>query len=692
MLSFTPVAVRQLGSKRRTATCSSWTPRFRSGACNTAAAATNQNQLFTQEIDLQHHNLIKAQVCRFLTALCALGFSSFSLFALTAGQQTITTSTTPTALSCSTQRYVNKLTIRVLPGYSGKLFVGISGMNTSTYADTIAILYPNSGAHSEEYVLQDFSSDDGIDLCGIYVAGGVASEHAIAEYQGNTAGTTRPTYLLTPSYVAALSNSGLASTLAPTATYYFSTIRAQIIPGYVGKQHVNVVIGSSAAAEVSTLYPNSGTLAEHSAWSEFWEQTDMVGNNGLWLGPNTGLGTYDYTFVPDSSGEKVLVSVWRKLNSSSVAETPNSRWYMNSGSATVASGTFFDGTGGTPNVISPVDLKIRVIPGYGNKAALNSQTTGTEDFYNEYSQLFPNNTGSLGWSETESFGDTAGQKFLLSSLPDCCVTAANMGTGALALDSSYLYTVSSTDNSNLPAIMKSFTASMGNVLFNQHYTGCGVNCIQAAAPTFPATHVEVAVIPGGSGKIYVGDCTTMNTTTLVGVYAILYPNSTGRWSERLIVDDPEGDGIPSMCVTPQIAGEHYEFFTVHTGTVPADGVMTVKASGPLAGSFSSFAVAFASTSTPATYVRAQQIPGDVGKSWIGNASMTAAQPDANYAHVLKVLWPSEGNYNVAEGFSETYKDSCLTTLGHATNCLDLHNLSFWPYVTTEQLLVFALGR
>lgn len=111
--------------------------------------------------------------------------------AATLGQQTVTLGGNATALSCSGQRYVNKLTIRVIPGFVGKVFVGNAAMDPNSYVGTLAILFPNLGAHSEEYVVHDPSGDDGIDLCGIYLAGEVPGENAIAEYV-HDGGAARP--------------------------------------------------------------------------------------------------------------------------------------------------------------------------------------------------------------------------------------------------------------------------------------------------------------------------------------------------------------------------------------------------------------------------------------------------------------------------------------------------------------------
>jgi len=75
-----------------------------------------------------------------------------------------------------------------------------------------------------------------------------------------------------------------------------------------------------------------------------------------------------------------------------------------------------------------------------------------------------------------------------------------------------------------------------------------------------------------------------------------------------------------------------------------------------------------------------------------NTSMTAAQPDPSYANVLKVLWPSQGNFDVGEGHSERFVQSCSAQPTSAPNCLDLQSFTFWPEPPWELVLVFALGR
>lgn len=622
--------------------------------------------------------------------------------AATLGSQTVITSLTPTALACSSQRYVNKLTVRVIPGFSGKVFVGTSSMDTSTYAGTIAILYPNLGAHSEEYVVQDSSGDDGIDLCSIYVAGGVTGESIVADYVSNGNGATAPTYLFVPGFVQAVSGGSLVTMLSPSSTYWFSTVRVQVIPGYAGKQHISLTGSTNLPhkGEIATLYPNSGTLSQHNAWSELWEQTDLHGANELWVGPYTTTTvpsasyTTDLSFVPDVSGEEVLVSLWRKQTSGGAVEVPTVFWFMNTGGSTsismaVTSPTSIGGCAGAScGTGFARDQHLRITPGYGDKVQISSGVIGAEHYYAEYGTLFPNNTGSLGWSEHMDFGPLSALAFSIGvgPLPAGGLTALDLGSGSAAIDATYLVSSSLYNGGTASGVY----GTVGSI--NRYYSGCSPSCVSGPGVSFPAQHLEIAVSPGGSGKLFVGSCAAMNTATLVGVRAILYPNSTGRWSERLIIDDPEGDGIPAFCVTPQIPGEKYEMFTYSTGVVPADGVMSVKMEGPLSGSLSSSTVPFASSSTPIALLRAQAIPGGAGKIWVGTSAMTAAQPDSTYANVLKVLWPSQGNYDVGEGHSEQFTQACHAGPVSAPNCLDLVDFRFWPGISSEQLLVFALGR
>jgi hypothetical protein len=272
----------------------------------------------------------------------------------------------------------------------------------------------------------------------------------------------------------------------------------------------------------------------------------------------------------------------------------------------------------------------------------------------------------------------------------------NFGNGALGQGTSILsnsgnwdriafdFLVPQSGVSSIPLAMTSVTTQIGGYLGGAGTVPIGRSYVKS---------LRVQVVPGGVGKVYIGSA-SMDTAVFTGVYAILYPNAIGRWSETLEIEDLEGDGISTndLYIQTDVPGEQAIVSTIATGIVPPDGVLKVKASGALAGLFSSYAVPLAASSTPISFLRAQAIPGGDGKLWVGSGNMTAALPDPNYTNTLKVLWPSQGDYDIAEGFSERFVQECRTGPASAPNCLDLQGFTFWPEIASEQLLVFALGR
>jgi hypothetical protein len=539
---------------------------------------------------------------------------------------------------------VNKLTIRVLPGFAGKVFIGTQTMDVNAYANTIAVLFPNLGAHSEEYVMTDPSGDDGIDLCAIYVAGEIPGESAIAEYVSNNSGTVAPNYLLVPT-IAGLQLGG-----ASIPCIGFTLIRIQVVPGYL-----NPVSISGDLTQV--LSPNVGDITAHSAWSEKWERSDPLGANGLTL-----------TVALDNwfDVEMVLMSAWQKQSTLGVLASPATPWQLVASNLDLG-----DLPGVLPSSSSLFNLHITRLPWrwYDSKDDLNDGQG------NPLGILFPNSAVQTDytWSEQIVFGPG-------NSAAGITAWSDSENWDAIVYD--FLTPLSGAGS--IPAAMASVTAQTGG------YVG-GVGNVPIARGY--VKRLRIQVVPGGDGKIYIGSA-NMDTSALTGVYAILYPNSVGRWSETLEIEDPEGDGISTgdLCIQSEVLGEQAIVSTITTGVVPPDGVLTVKASGPLSGSFSSYAVPFATTSTPLSILRAQAIPGGDGKLWIGTSGMTAAQPDPAFANVLKVLWPSQGNYDIAEGFSERFTQECHAGPVSAPNCMDLLGFVFWPYIPSEQLLVFALGR
>jgi len=575
-----------------------------------------------------------------MKTIAALMLTASAACAATLGQQTITLNASATQLACGGQRYVNKLTIRVIPGFVGKVFVGTPAMDPNAYTGTLAILFPNLGAHSEEYTVQDPSGDDGIDLCGITVAGEVPGENAIAEYVSNNDGTTPPANLLVPAYVDVLP----ADT--PHTLNVLTLIRVQSIPGFAYPNELQVQYNDTDIY----LAPNTGDITQHNAWSERWERADPLGANGL-------SATLDLTSLA-GSGQSVLLSGWQKYAADGSVSAPIVPLNLTAGFMYVG-----DLAAALPSGPGNISVRIHKVPGiyYDSKDEIDDSQG------NALGLLFPNTTGT-SWSEAIDFG--SGSTGPLSVLTN---------SGNLDL---VAYDVLTAPASGLPPVLTSVTSQVGG------YVAGG-----SAISRGYVKHLRVQVVPGGAGLVFLGTA-TMNTATLDGVYAILYPNALGRWSETFELDDPEGDGISTddLYVQTEIPGEQVIVSTTTTGITPADGPLTVKASGALSGTWGSFSVPFASSSTPIALLRAQAIPGGYEKLWIGTAAMTAAQPDPNYNNVLKVLWPSQGNFDIGEGHSERFVQSCALQPTSAPNCLDLQNFTFWPELPWEQLLVFALGR
>src|SRR5271170_1900704 len=98
------------------------------------------------------------------------------------GAATITLSASPAAVNCGGSNWVNSVIVSVVPGGEGKVYVGQSSQNPSTGGGIAQILFPNAGAHSEQFALSDPSGNDTINLCNLYVAGEIPSEIALASW------------------------------------------------------------------------------------------------------------------------------------------------------------------------------------------------------------------------------------------------------------------------------------------------------------------------------------------------------------------------------------------------------------------------------------------------------------------------------------------------------------------------------
>lgn len=326
------------------------------------------------------------------------------------GAATITLSTTPAAVNCGASNWVNRVMVSVVPGGEGKVYLGQSSQNASTGAGIAQILFPNAGAHSEQFELSDPSGNDTINLCNLYVAGEISGEIALASwnYKNGTSTGNEMVLVQAQAYLGPIPSSapigctgvtgpfvpfgpaGLLQDATLTDTdpsYYFSKIRAQVIPGQEGKIHLAWCNGVTDGY-FHILYPNSGTLWQHSAWSEGWDLEDPGGQNGLSMydGAISGAPFHGWGFVPDIGTEGLQVALWQ-LQASGAVVDPSSVYA-------------FSGTNGTPpsSLSSTASrLRFRVEPGYCGKFYFGNSSLNPSAGTGLYKTLFPNCAG--GWSE-----------------------------------------------------------------------------------------------------------------------------------------------------------------------------------------------------------------------------------------------------------------------------------------------------
>jgi len=590
------------------------------------------------------------------------------------GAAPITLSTSPAAVSCGASSYVNRVIVSVVPGGEGKVYIGQASQDPATGAGIAQILFPNSGAHSEQFELSDPSGNDTINLCNIYVAGEISGEVALASWNYNNGMSTGNEMVL----VQAQSYSGPIPSSAPIGctgetgpfvpfgptgllrdasltdtdpSYYFSKIRVQVIPGQEGKIHLASCNGVTDAY-FHILYPNSGTLWQHSAWSEAWDLQDPVGQNGLSMydGAVSGQPFHGWGFVPDIGTEGLQVALWQLQANGSVVDP--SSVYSFSGTSGIPPATFTSAAS---------RLRFRVEPGYCGKFYFGNSSMNTAGGEGLYKTLFPNCLG--GWSE----------EFI--AVPDSNVNVP------VSMNIAAEY---STDFVSSEAL--SVAPYGGSPSVSSQSVGGGTTVLSTTASPIGSSFVHrvtISVTPGQEGQVYVG--TAAMSWDLSGVVAILYPNTIGRWSEQFDLVDPLGDGIDlsALYVMGEIPGEYVEVVTEITGITPPTPLSVYLANAISypggACNVSDYAYAVPLTgcpgSAPVSVIRVQAIPGLDLSVRIGTSAMlSATEPDSSLADTVKVLYPSMGDYDIQEGFSEKFTLACQD----GTNCLSSDALSLWP--------------
>jgi len=99
------------------------------------------------------------------------------------GRVNVSTPGTPTRLSIDPTQRVCKLFFQVIPGLTGKAYIGKPGMNKSTMVGVSRILWPNaSGGVSDQFFLEQQDGTDTIPLSDYAIDVDVAGEGLLVAY------------------------------------------------------------------------------------------------------------------------------------------------------------------------------------------------------------------------------------------------------------------------------------------------------------------------------------------------------------------------------------------------------------------------------------------------------------------------------------------------------------------------------
>jgi hypothetical protein len=99
------------------------------------------------------------------------------------GRINVPTPGTPVPLSTDETATVSKLFFQVIPGLTGKTYVGAPTMHKTTLAGTARVLWPNSaGGFSETFYIEAEDGEDSIHLADYAVDADVAGEGLLVTY------------------------------------------------------------------------------------------------------------------------------------------------------------------------------------------------------------------------------------------------------------------------------------------------------------------------------------------------------------------------------------------------------------------------------------------------------------------------------------------------------------------------------
>ena len=99
------------------------------------------------------------------------------------GRVNVSTPGTPVPLSTDPKQRASKLFFQVIPGLTGKTYIGKPGMNKATLAGVSRILWPNaSGGFSDQFFLETQDGADSIPLSEYSIDADVAGEGLLVTY------------------------------------------------------------------------------------------------------------------------------------------------------------------------------------------------------------------------------------------------------------------------------------------------------------------------------------------------------------------------------------------------------------------------------------------------------------------------------------------------------------------------------
>jgi hypothetical protein len=99
------------------------------------------------------------------------------------GRVNVSTPGTPVPLSTNPTQRVSKLFLQVIPGLTGKTYLGETGMNKSTLSGVSRILWPNAnGGLSDQFFLEAQDAADSIPLSEYAIDADVAGEGLLVTY------------------------------------------------------------------------------------------------------------------------------------------------------------------------------------------------------------------------------------------------------------------------------------------------------------------------------------------------------------------------------------------------------------------------------------------------------------------------------------------------------------------------------